>query len=126
MPSNILCAPQDEEIRELYNQTKIDLEEKYKKDYVAALQKFRVERARFQAELNAISGIRVIPSQANYFMIELTGKITAKELTKKMLLVHDVLIKDLSTKVQGEYIRIAIRSTEDNNRLIEAFRAEIF
>ena len=104
----------------------MQIAEKYKKDYVAALQKFRVERARFQAELNAISGIRVIPSQANYFMIELTGKITAKELTKKMLLVHDILIKDLSTKVQGEYIRIAIRSTEDNNRLIEAFRAEIF
>lgn len=104
----------------------MQIAEKYKKDYATALDKFRAERQRFENELNAIDGIRVIPSQANYFMIELTGKVTAKELTKKMLLVHDVLIKDLSTKVQGEYIRIAIRSTEDNNRLIEAFRAEIF
>ncbi len=103
----------------------MQIAEKYKKDYAAALQKFRVERARFQAELNAIGGIRVIPSQANYFMIELTGKTTAKELTKKMLLVHDILIKDLSTKVQGEYIRIAIRSTEDNNKLINAFKSEL-
>ncbi len=104
----------------------MQIAEKYKKDYSSALDKFRAERQRFETELTAIDGIRVIPSQANYFMIELTGKITAKELTKRMLLVHDILIKDLSTKVQGEYIRIAIRSAEDNNRLIEAFKSEIF
>lgn len=104
----------------------MQIAEKYKKDYSAALVKFREERKRFESELNTISGIRVIPSQANYFMVELTGKITAKELTKKMLLVHDILIKDLSTKVDGQYIRIAIRSTEDNNKLIDAFKCEIF
>ena len=104
----------------------MQIAEKYKKDYAIALDKFRSERKRFENELNAIDGIRVIPSQANYFMVELRGKTTAKELTKKMLLVHDILIKDLSTKVDGEYIRIAIRSTEDNNRLIEAFKAEVF
>ena len=104
----------------------MQIAEKYKKDYAIALDKFRSERKRFEKELNAIDGIRVIPSQANYFMVELRGKTTAKELTKKMLLVHDILIKDLSTKVDGEYIRIAIRSTEDNNRLIEAFKAEVF
>ncbi len=104
----------------------MQIAEKYKKDYAAALDKFRAERKRFETELNAINGIRVIPSQANYFMIELTGKITAKELTKKMLLVHDILIKDLSTKAHGEYIRIAIRNTEDNDKLISAFKAEVY
>ncbi|MBR6502480.1 MAG: aminotransferase class I/II-fold pyridoxal phosphate-dependent enzyme [Clostridia bacterium] len=103
----------------------MQIAEKYKKDYAVALQKFRTERKRFADELEDINGIRVIPSQANYFMIELTGKITAKELTKKLLVVHDLLIKDLSTKVDGEYIRIAIRSTEDNNKLINAFKTEL-
>lgn len=103
----------------------MQIAEKYKKDYAAALDKFRTERQRFENELNAIDGIRVIPSQANYFMIELTGKVTAKELTKKMLLVHDILIKDLSTKTHGEYIRIAIRNTDDNNKLIDAFKSEV-
>ena len=104
----------------------MQIAEKYKKDYAAALVKFRAERKRFQDELNAIKGIRVIPTQANYFMIELAGKITAKALTQKMLLVHNILIKDLSSKVGKQYIRIAIRNTEDNNRLIEAFKSEIF
>ncbi|MBR3591560.1 MAG: aminotransferase class I/II-fold pyridoxal phosphate-dependent enzyme [Clostridia bacterium] len=103
----------------------MQIAEKYKKDYATALDKFRTERQRFENELNAIDGIRVIPSQANYFMIELTGKVTAKELTKKMLLVHDILIKDLSTKAHGEYIRIAIRNTDDNNKLIDAFKSEV-
>lgn len=33
LPSNILCAPTDPEIIDLYNQTREDLIEKYKKDY---------------------------------------------------------------------------------------------
>lgn len=35
LPSNILCAPRDEEIKELYNQTREDLINKYKEDYEA-------------------------------------------------------------------------------------------
>ena len=104
----------------------MQIAEKYKKDYAAALEKFRTERKRFENELNNINGIRVIPTQANYFMVELTGKITAEELTKKMLLIHNILIKDLSSKVGKQYVRIAIRNTEDNNRLIEAFKTEVY
>lgn len=105
----------------------MQIAEKYKNDYAVALRRFREERSRFCAELNAIDGIRVIPTQANYFMIELTGKISAKELTKKLLLNHNVFIKDLSSKVAGkQYIRIAIRNTEDNNCLLEAMKTEMY
>lgn len=104
----------------------MQIAEKYKKDYAAALKLFRAERARFEAELKKLDGLRVIPSQANYFMVELTGKTSAKELTRKMLLIHNILIKDLASKVDGkQYIRIAIRNTQDNDRLIEALKAEI-
>ena len=47
----------------------MQIEEKYKKDYVVALEKVRAERKRFQAELAKITGVRVIPSQANFIMI---------------------------------------------------------
>lgn len=104
----------------------MQIAEKYKKDYAVALEKFRTERKRFETELNNIAGIRVIPTQANYFMVELTGKITAEELTKKMLLVHNILIKDLSSKVGKQYVRIAIRNTEDNDHLVEAFKTEMY
>ena len=41
---------------------------KYEDDYRQASRLFVEERARFQKELSAISWLRVIPSQANYFL----------------------------------------------------------
>ncbi len=105
----------------------MQIAEKYTKNYAQALCLFRNERARFEKELSAISTLRVIPSQANYFMVELTGKITAKELTKKLLINHNLFIKDLSSKTDGkEFIRLAIRNTEDNNLLIDALKTEMY
>lgn len=99
--------------------------EKYAKDYVKAMKLFRAERARFATGLSKIEGVRVIPSQANYFMLELTGGITSAELTKKLMLNHNLFIKDLSGKTGGEFIRIAIRNKTDNNKLLAALKAEL-
>ena len=104
----------------------MQIEEKYKKDYVAALKKFRTERERYVAELTSIEGLRVIPSQANYVMVELTNGMSASELTKVMLTQHEVLIKDLSGKVRmgdRQFIRLAVRNTEDNDFLIAALKS---
>ena len=98
---------------------------KYAKDYKRACHKFRQERARFMDELNKISFIRVIPSQANYFLCELKGKYTSYELTRTLLAEFNILIKDCGTKkafANGNYVRIAVRDEKDNNRLVEALR----
>lgn len=99
----------------------MQIEEKYKKDYAKALKLIRAERARFVGELKKISGLRVIPSQANYVMVELTGGITAKAITKRLLVEYNLFIKDLSSKVSGgEFLRLAVRDTADNDKLIKA------
>ena len=104
----------------------LQIEEKYKKDYEAALVKIRAERARFQDELAKIKGIRVIPSQANYVMVELDESISPKELLKTLLIKYELLIKELTTKTNGRnYLRLAVRNTEDNNALIEALKKEL-
>ncbi|MCQ2563552.1 MAG: aminotransferase class I/II-fold pyridoxal phosphate-dependent enzyme [Mogibacterium sp.] len=101
----------------------MQIAEKYKKDYERSLEKIRAERARFQKELSAIDGIRVIPSQANYVMAEIEGTMTPRELMKRLLIDHEIFIKDLSSKTKGgKYVRIAVRDTEDNDRLIEALK----
>lgn len=96
---------------------------KYKKDYTAALKKYRAERSRFIAELNALGFIRVIPTQANFIMCEVHG-ISSEELTHRLLSEYGIFIKDLSTKITGgkEYIRLAVRNSEDNDRLVSALR----
>lgn len=104
----------------------MQIEEKYKKDYAAALVKFRAERARFQDELAKVPGVRVIPSQANFVMVELEKKISPKELLKKMLTKHSLLIKELTTKTNGRnYLRLAVRDKEDDDRLVAAMKEEV-
>lgn len=106
----------------------LQIAEKYKKDYAAAMKKFREERKRFQALLNELEGIRVIPSQANYFMIEVTNGMTSKELMIRLFKNHYLLIKDLTNKVHDgkQYIRIAIRNNIDNDKMIEALKKELY
>lgn len=104
----------------------MQIEEKYRKDYEEALVQIRAERRRFEKELGKIRGIRVIPSQANYVMVELDNGISPKELLKTLLVKYDLLIKELTTKTNGRnYLRLAIRNTADNDRLLDALRIEL-
>lgn len=100
---------------------------KYEKDYARSCNKFREERARFGNELNQLPKLRVIPSQANYFLCELLDGLSSHELTLKLLTDYDILIKDCSSKKgfpkDRQYVRIAIRDQIDNTRLIEALKS---
>lgn len=97
---------------------------KYEKDYVRSCDLFRHERARLYSELSNIPWLRVIPSQANYFLCELRNGTTSYDLTLKLLTEFNILIKDCSSKKgfnkERQYIRIAIRNKHDNDKLIEA------
>lgn len=104
----------------------MQIEEKYKKDYIEGLKKYRQQREQIQKQLEKLPNISVASSQANYIMIELLGDITATELTERLLLKHKILVKDLSKKIRsGEYIRLAIRNEEDNNRLLLSLQEEL-
>ena len=100
--------------------------EKYHKEYLKACELFREERRLFSEELKQVPYLRVIPSQANYFLCELiTDKFTSKELAVRLLADHDILIKDCSGKSafsRGSYIRLAVRDREDNHKLTEALK----
>lgn len=106
----------------------MQIAEKYSKDYTAALERFRQERRRYVDKLSQIPGLRVIPSQANYVMAELTAGVTAFALTRRLAAGYDILIKDLTAKMNGngrQYIRLAVRNSEDNDRLVDALRREL-
>ena len=98
---------------------------KYGSDYTDACHKFIAERCIFFEELQSVPYLRVIPSQANYFLCEVTGKYTATELTHLLLLRYNILVKDCGTKsafVGKQYIRIAIRNRADNAFFVEALK----
>ena len=98
---------------------------KYEKDYTVACHRFIKERSIFFEELKAVPYLRVIPSQANYFLCEVTDKYTATELTQLLLQRYNILIKDCGTKSAFEgkqYIRIAIRDRVDNAYFVESLK----
>ena len=98
---------------------------KYEKDYKTACEKFIKERTHFEKQLRTISYLRVMPSQANYFLCEILPPRSANEVVLYMLKQHNILTRDCSNKpgLDGrQYMRIAVRNHEDNERLTEALR----
>lgn len=100
---------------------------KYEKDYERACEKFREEREIFLKELKEISFLRVVPSQANYFLCEVHPPFSSYNLTLKLLSEHNILIKDCSSKKgfginNRQYVRIAIRDRQDNSRLVNILK----
>jgi histidinol-phosphate/aromatic aminotransferase/cobyric acid decarboxylase-like protein len=98
---------------------------KYESDYKAACHKFIAERRRFEALLKTLPYINVLPTQANFFCIQLIGKYTSAQLTKLLLARYNIMVKDCDTKnglKDRNFIRISVRSRQDNDQLIAALR----
>ena len=98
---------------------------KYEKDYKRACEKFLAERDSFERGLREVPFLRVMPSQANYFLCEVLTPYTANEIVLTMLRRFNILTRDCSTK-EGfdgrQYMRIAVRDHKDNTRLVEALK----
>lgn len=102
----------------------LQIYEKYAKDYAKAIEKFKQTRAAYIKDLQELSGLRVLPTQANYVLCEVTSGVTSRKLAED-LLEENILIKDLSTKkgFDGKnYIRLAVRDEKDNAILVEALK----
>ncbi len=98
---------------------------KYENEYVVSTRKLAREREYFASKLAEIEGIRVIPSQANYIMIELCNGMSATALTEQLLVKYEILVKDLSQKTNGAYLRIAVRNRADNDALLQALKRQL-
>ena len=103
----------------------LQIYDKYNKLYSRACDSISEERKRFVNELNQIKDFHVFKSQANYILCRLDGKVTATELSEKLIVDHNIFIKDLSSKKcfeNGSFIRLAIRDDKDNDCLVKALR----
>ena len=100
---------------------------KHEKDYQKACAKFVAERADFEQQLRTIPYLRVMPTQANYFLCEVLPPYSATEIVIYMLRQHNILTRDCSRKPgldpEKQYMRIAVRNHEDNSRLVAGLKA---
>lgn len=98
---------------------------KYEKDYHKACRQFLLTRDDFEIELREIPFIRVMPSQANFFFVEVLPPYKSSEICLRMLKEHKILMSACTAKKGIEpdrYMRIAIRNHADNRKLIDALK----
>jgi histidinol-phosphate/aromatic aminotransferase/cobyric acid decarboxylase-like protein/CTP:phosphocholine cytidylyltransferase-like protein len=102
---------------------------KHEKDYQRACAKFVAERDSFEQQLREVPFLRVMPTEANYFLCEVLPPYKASEIVIRMLKQHNILTRDCSLKPgldpNKQYMRIAVRNHEDNTRLAEGLKGII-
>ncbi|HCD42722.1 MAG TPA: aminotransferase [Lachnoclostridium sp.] len=99
--------------------------EKYQSDYQEALEHFKRTRDKLYQSLQSIRQLKLYPSQANFIMCEITDGCSASQIAELLLNRYNILVKDLSQKpgLEGrEFIRIAVRTEADNERLADALK----
>lgn len=96
----------------------------YTKEYKKSCELIAKERSSFISKLKQIPYIKPYESQANYIMCRLEGR-NSTALANYLLKNYSILIKDLKNKKGFEnvdFIRLAVKSTKDNDELIEALK----
>jgi threonine-phosphate decarboxylase len=76
--------------------------------------------------LGRFPSLKLYPSSANYLLVEIVEGMTAREL-KDTLLLHNILIRDCAsfTGLSERFFRVAVRSSEENKRLVECIGCEL-
>jgi len=97
---------------------------RYKQEFEDSCEKVKADRDVFYNKLCAIKGMTVFKPDANYIYCRLPDTaLSGPEVTKRLFIEHNIYIKDSVGKTQPDadrYIRIASRTQEENNTLIDA------
>lgn len=99
---------------------------KYEKDYSRACQKFVEERKRFLTDLAAVDFLHVMPTQANFVFCRVKQPFSASDVVMRMMKDYGILMSNCRSKkgLHGDcWMRIAVRSREDNERLVKALKS---
>ena len=132
----ILCSSDTELISKMKKQVSIwninsfaeffmQIYPKYSEDYKKACDQFIKTRENFEVELKNIPFIKVMPSQANYFFLEVLPPYKPKELCAILLKKYNILASACLAKkgiVPNRYMRIAVRNHGDNEQFIKALK----
>ena len=93
-----------------------------------SLRENATERERLASALAAL-GLVVFSSAANYLLLELRDNMpSASELRERLIAAHRIAIRNCDSYeglAHGRFVRVAVRSAADNDRLIGALQREL-
>ncbi len=72
-------------------------------------------------------GIHVYPSAANFLLLRLPGSIGCKQFWERMIREHGIVLRNCANyeALDDRYLRVAVRTNADNERLIEGLSCEV-
>jgi histidinol-phosphate/aromatic aminotransferase/cobyric acid decarboxylase-like protein len=105
-----------------YYFTTLLADKEFQKEYKKAKSTYNSARDDFFAELQKIPGLKVYPSQANFFMLE--TEEDAGLLFTKLLYTYGIYTRILNDKwgLDGNYIRIASKDRKENRKMLHALK----
>ena len=97
---------------------------RYRTEFIDSCNQTRLDYISFYEDLLATDGIEPIEPDANFVLCKLSDpNASGLEITRKLYIEHNILIKDCAKKSMPEadrYLRIASRTQKENNALIDA------
>lgn len=84
----------------------------------------RAEKRFLTSELGKIRGFNVFPADTNFVLIDVRRSGFTATRLRECMINHGVLVRDCSSfsGLDGFYLRVAIRTRKDNERLLDAFK----
>ncbi len=75
-------------------------------------------------DLRTITGLEVYPTGANFVLFKVQNGMTANELQTRLLVEHEMYVRDCSNKIGMDafHIRVASQGRAKDERLVEALR----
>lgn len=98
--------------------------EDFAKDYEQVRKRYIADTIEFIDALSKIEGIKVLPSKANFVLVEILGGTTSMEFVIALLVKYGIYVRTANDKIGlvGEYIRVASRTKEENALMVNAFK----
>lgn len=98
---------------------------KYQPQFLESCKRVVASTQKLFHDLEGIPGVTPYPTQGNYVLCELSASMTGHQAGTLLLEQHGILISDRGNKsgLGPNFIRIASRTEEENQRVVTALRA---
>lgn len=99
----------------------------FKNEFVESLALVAQDRTYMLNQLEAIAGLRVFPSRANFLYVELPQNVPGRELRDRLLEQCGLMVRECSNKIGSseQYLRLAVQTKPAVDLLVDALSREL-
>ena len=96
----------------------------YREEYAESCRRVRDETHNLVRKLAEVPYLHPYPTQGNFVLCSILHGFTGQEVTERLFEDSRILVNNCGSKngLDGDFIRIACRTEEDNNHLVEALK----